>query len=1301
MATTTTFNVGLTGTGGTVSANPDLTVAANLGDVWGHLQDSGNPSSLVKTGAGKMLLASSNSYSGTTIVNGGALLLGDPGALSMSTFNASGSGTLSFGTLSSAAFGGLTGSGTLSLTNGAGSAPIALSAGANNNNSIFSGTLSDAGLGGSLTKIGTGTLTLAGSNMYNGPTTVSNGGLAVSGSLLNTAVTVAGGATLAGGSNGYIGGSVTVNGSGTLALALANSAAPLTLGSGLILGGSTGGYSAGNYATVNYTLGAGGIQPVSLGGGNVTLNSGGAFVNVSGPSALGNYTLITFGGTSGTGQFSLSSTAANQQVLTVGRDLYTLQENPTSLKLLITGVPNPGVAYFYGAVSSVWNDLSNSTSSNWSLDLGATQDAGNFPGAPTDVIMSAVTQSGSAVATTLGTNFVINSLNVNAAAASTTIGNPGDATTLTINALADSNTNSSGYTGNPAGNGISIDAAAGPVTINVPILLGNSQTWTNSSTSALTISGSIQGTAATGATQTLTLADAGGGTTIGAAIANGTAGGNLSLVINDSSTGSTLLSGANTYSGTTTVAAGTLVLGNTAALSMSTFDASGAGTLSFGTLSGAAFGGLQGSATSALAMINANFGFVTLVVGSNNNTTTFSGSLNDSGAGSSLIKVGTGALTFDGNNNYLGATVISAGTLSLTGNGSLASSTSAVQVGTTAGSPAALVFGPASVTTLNAFNAPLTVADGSTVTVPDGASLTTAGYVKIGSAQNTPGTFNQSGGTVTINGGDSANQNRALTIGEFGGEASTYNLSGGSLSVPNANDPVVVSWSGTGTLNISGGTASFGKLQLGNGVATTPSTVNLTGGALYLGSGGLVASAHDTPNVNLDNATVGATAVWSSSAALTLTYTGGTTFDASGGNITLTSVISGSGGLTEVGAGILSLGGNSGFTGNVLVSGGTLDANGNANSSNPTATALGNTQLASRTITVNNGGVLAFISANNLGSGVSTVVTPLVINNGGLVTSANNVNNVIGPLTLSGGTLSGSNGGASGNFLTWQLSAGSVTVNTAPSFMTNNGTHSQGFNMALTTTFNVGLTGTAGTVSASPDLTVAGNLGDLQGALQFSGSPAFSASLVKTGAGTMLLASSDSYSGTTTVAGGALVMGDPNSLMQSTFDTSGSGALSFGTLSSATFGGLQGASGTLALTSSGGLTPVALTVGNNNTSTTFSGALSDAALGGSLTKIGTGTLTLTGTNNYLGGTTVANGTLSVTNANWIDTAGIGTNLSVGSGLTAFSPIIPAPVGGAAVQPVPEPSTLALLLLAAAGVLLYCRKRRPERLDVGS
>jgi autotransporter-associated beta strand protein len=53
-----------------------------------------------------------------------------------------------------------------------------------------------------------------------------------------------------------------------------------------------------------------------------------------------------------------------------------------------------------------------------------------------------------------------------------------------------------------------------------------------------------------------------------------------------------------------------------------------------------------------------------------------------------------------------------------------------------------------------------------------------------------------------------------------------------------------------------------------------------------------------------------------------------------------------------------------------------------------------------------------------------------------------------------------------------------------------------------------------------------------------------------------------------------------------------------------------------------------LTVGNNNISTTFSGMIQD---GGSLTKVGRGTLNLTNANTYTGGTTVEQGTLVVNN----------------------------------------------------------------------
>ncbi len=77
-----------------------------------------------------------------------------------------------------------------------------------------------------------------------------------------------------------------------------------------------------------------------------------------------------------------------------------------------------------------------------------------------------------------------------------------------------------------------------------------------------------------------------------------------------------------------------------------------------------------------------------------------------------------------------------------------------------------------------------------------------------------------------------------------------------------------------------------------------------------------------------------------------------------------------------------------------------------------------------------------------------------------------------------------------------------------------------------------------------------------------------------------------------------------------------------------------------------------LIIGSNNLSTTFSGTIQDA---GSITKIGTGTLTLAGANTYSGVTTVASGVLLVSNASG---SGTGTGaLTVNGGTLGGSGII--------------------------------------------
>jgi autotransporter-associated beta strand protein len=129
-----------------------------------------------------------------------------------------------------------------------------------------------------------------------------------------------------------------------------------------------------------------------------------------------------------------------------------------------------------------------------------------------------------------------------------------------------------------------------------------------------------------------------------------------------------------------------------------------------------------------------------------------------------------------------------------------------------------------------------------------------------------------------------------------------------------------------------------------------------------------------------------------------------------------------------------------------------------------------------------------------------------------------------------------------------------------------------------------------------------------------------SVGLTKLGSGTLVLGAANTFTGLTQITGGTLQLAHSNALQNSTLDYNNyGGVLSFGSLTSATFGGLQGAQ-SLSLTSTGG--NVALTVGSNNASTTYSGQLSG---GGSLAKVGAGRLILTGPNSYTGLTTVMAG----------------------------------------------------------------------------
>lgn len=137
------------------------------------------------------------------------------------------------------------------------------------------------------------------------------------------------------------------------------------------------------------------------------------------------------------------------------------------------------------------------------------------------------------------------------------------------------------------------------------------------------------------------------------------------------------------------------------------------------------------------------------------------------------------------------------------------------------------------------------------------------------------------------------------------------------------------------------------------------------------------------------------------------------------------------------------------------------------------------------------------------------------------------------------------------------------------------------------------------------------------------------AGLTKTGTGTLSLTLSNTFTGPTRVDSGRLLVGHSAALVRSTVDTqSGTGgAIAFGPIVSATFGGLAGA-GTLALANTS-TAAVALTIGGNGESTAFSGRLTGA---GSLAKTGTATVTLSGSNSHAGGTRVLAGRLLAAHA---------------------------------------------------------------------
>jgi autotransporter-associated beta strand protein len=320
-------------------------------------------------------------------------------------------------------------------------------------------------------------------------------------------------------------------------------------------------------------------------------------------------------------------------------------------------------------------------------------------------------------------------------------------------------------------------------------------------------------------------------------------------------------------------------------------------------------------------------------------------------------------------------------------------------------------------------------------------------------------------------------------------------------------------------------------------------------------------------------------------------------FDVAAGTLRVNSDIAFGSGATTLGstvgtsAGTLQLIGNLALTRPLVVNagGGTIDTNGFAAS------------MANTALTVTGAGRLTL--TNTSGTGSSTINGQLQQTGGLLVTGANNTvtlgnngNTFSGPTTINGGATLATNS---------DLELGNTSGITL-----DNGTlkliYPSGYNTNRPVTLGPG----GGTISIDTTVAPTG----------FNGAIGGSGGLTKTGTGRIGLLAANTYTGPTTVTGGYLDVVNNQALQNTTVTLNGGTLGFFGPATVPVIGGLAGSSN-LAI---GGLP--GLSVGNNNSSTTYAGNLSGVASSG-LFKIGAGAWTLTGANTQIGAFNIQAGTV--------------------------------------------------------------------------
>ncbi|MCX6896836.1 MAG: autotransporter-associated beta strand repeat-containing protein, partial [Verrucomicrobia bacterium] len=711
------------------------------------------------------------------------------------------------------------------------------------------------------------------------------------------------------------------------------------------------------------------------------------------------------------------------------------------------------------------------------------------------------------------------------------------------------------------------------------------------------------------------------------------------------STGKTVLSGTNDYSGNTVITAGSVQIGN-------------------GGTSGSIVGNVTNNATLIFNRAN-NYTFGGIITGTGN-----------------LTNSGTGVLTLSAANGYSGATTVSAGTLKAATSAALGTGNVFVDATGTLAMTGTLALSG------NLTNNGGTISIGLTSNPASGNDQVTVA----GSLQNTA---------------DSKIAIRGLSGGVLG--AGTYTLI--TSSSTNAT-PVftlaqnianaTLAFSGTTlTLVVGGGGAVVPEIWAGDGagnawdVATTPNWTLGTGGPAVGFTNGLdVVFEDSTANTTVNlNTTVTPNSV---TVSATSNYV-----------ITGSGKISGSTAITKTGSsGILKLDGVNDYTGGTVINGGSLFVSSNnaagsgditLNTGHNALAAVQNVSLANNInlvagtglFGISGGGTAANGYSSNLvingsvnlnGSAkiLSTRTTQLTLNgsvtNGDIVVFNGNANTgntltLAGNNTFTAGVTMTNGGeldinsatalGASSGTLVFGGSQPLVLDNTSAGSISNANnnpvTISKGVTFNGTRDLNLG-TGAVTIAAAFPTLSVTANTLTLAGAV---GEDIAGRMLVKAGNGTLVLSGANTFSGGLTNSAGTLKINNASALGTGKFtlaggsidNTSGSAIVNANNNVQAwnsdfTFFGasdLDLGTGAVALSANRTVTASAgnLTVGGVISGTAFS-----------LTKVGSGTLTLSGANSFTGNLTNSAGTLVVPTVNNASAAGpLGNNanaVSLGS-----------------------------------------------------